>query len=416
MNIPLRARLIDIANLVVSKGANFAATVAVFGLVAHHVTPATFAQFGYWWSVALLFGGGLLGGLSSATIRAVARFGSLRQERRLLPWAVGGAAVIALAAMGVVFGLTGRPEAAFLTAGVCAFGVVVQLQSATSGLLRAVEASAANVFASIAMFVVIPSTVMAALLVRGDLPILFLALSLGFVLATAATVVIGRHTLAPLVTRDGTPAPPSEFFWATMAFSLANVFSYGLTNLDFTLLKILVSADAFTLVGQSKVFFDRFALPIMLIAAGAVSLNVLRHSGERQGAEPRLQINRSGYALAVAGGVWLALIVGYYAFALVVSRGSAPLPFVQVACIAFGYVVYAANSVLIDLLIIKRRVAVVGAYLLSLFVTAIAVEGALIWAAGVAGWVIGWPIMNLMAFALLARIGLHVRTPQAGAK
>lgn len=418
MSIPLRARLIDVVNLVVSKGANFAVTVVVFGFVAHQMDAATFAGFGYWWSIALLFGGGALGGLSSATIRAVARFGTLRQERRMAHWAAIGVLALTLAASCLVFAVTRRFDAALLAASVCLFGVAVQIQTAIAGLLRAVEASWSNLITSVVMLVTVPLVLLAAMTMSHDPSVLFAALAGGFLVSAIATAFVGRHALSPLILAKGVTVPRGEFLSTTLAFSFATIFSYGLTNLDYTILKVLVSNDAFTLVSQSKVFFDRFALPVMLITAGAVSLNVLRYSGDARQAEPRLQIRRLGFASGVTALVWVCLVVGYYAYSAVLSKGPEPLPVVQVACIAFGYVVYAANSVLIDLLIIKRRVVVVGINLALLFVMAAIVEGVLIWLAGVSGWVIGWPFVNVVAFVVLARVGLDVsrQRPDAEAR
>jgi hypothetical protein len=275
---PLRARRVDVANLMVAKGSNFLLTALLFALLARGMDTRAFGEFGYWWSMALMVGGVLLGGVSSAAVRAAAVHGSLRQL--LAPMQQTGLVVLAVAATVAALAAVGPFDTALaaLLGAVAVFGISVQAQTVLLALLRAVEATRANTLASLAIVAVVPLALHAMLGDERRLTTVFGALAATFVLGTAVAVVIARRRIEQLfVQPPQEPLALNHFLANASAFTAVNVFTYAIVNIDFTLFRHIGTSSDFAVMATAKIFFERFVLPALLVFAGAVSLRVLRH-------------------------------------------------------------------------------------------------------------------------------------------
>ena len=63
---------IDFLNISIGKIANFLTTASIFYLVSGRTGSNEFSLFGYWWSIGIMIGGILLGGIASAAVREIA--------------------------------------------------------------------------------------------------------------------------------------------------------------------------------------------------------------------------------------------------------------------------------------------------------------------------------------------------------
>ena len=154
MIIPLQARFVDLANLVVAKGSNFLLTVLLFSLLSHGMDSASFAEFGYWWSIAIMIGGVMLGGLSSALVRVAAVHGSLKHLVAPL-WHATGTLLLFMTVLSL-YALYHANSTILLFVAVALFGLMVQAQTVVLALLRAAEATRTNLLASIFIVLLVP--------------------------------------------------------------------------------------------------------------------------------------------------------------------------------------------------------------------------------------------------------------------
>lgn len=407
MSIPLQARFVDLVNLIIAKGSNFVLTMLLFAIVARGMDTHAFGEFGYWWSMALMMGGVLLGGLASAMVRGVAMHGSLHYL--LAPMRHAAFALLALAAVFVtlMMAFPDQISLVMLLGVLVLFGIAVQTQTVVLTLLRALEATRVNALASAGIVVVVPLVLMALL---GDIRAmisLFSALAVAFVIGTVVALVIGRGQLGHLFIHDGRTRPGlAGFFTNASAFTAVNVFTYVIVNLDFTLFRQIGSPDDFAVIATAKVFFERFVLPALLVFGGAVSMRVLRHPHAGGSSVARLQLRTSP---AFFGGMLVAIMLLaalYEGFAKLIRGDTQTIGLVWAACAAAGYLVFTINSILFDVLVVQRNLKVVIVRVTSFLVLGGAVQVLAISRFGVPGWAFGWLFFNLMVLFVLARDGL----------
>lgn len=409
MSIPFNARLVDLANLIIAKGANFVLTALVFMLLSNGMDTQAFGEFGYWWSIAIMIGGVLLGGVSSALVRTAVLKGSLRQLAAPLRCATQ-----VLLAFATVLALTlfTSPQWAahtFLFIGVALFGLAVQVQTALLALLRAVEATRSNVLASFLIVLLVPVVLSLMLGTERTLTRIFFFLAFAFALGALAVLVSARRQLGPLFTHEsGVSVGGRGFFSNALAFTAVNVFSFALINIDFTFFRFVGTTENFALMATCKVFFERFVVPVLMVFAGAISLRILRYQSGDGAAAACLEARVIPQQL-VASVMAVALVTfAYWIFATEIRSDTATIPLGWVACAAIGYLLYAVNGILFDLLVLRRSLVMVIAHVTFFLLLGAVIQIVAIFNFGVPGWAVGWLVLNAVFAVLMAREGLSL--------
>jgi hypothetical protein len=411
MSIPLRARGIDLLNLVVGKGSNFLLTVILFSMASYEMDPIKFSDFGYWWSIGIMVGGVFLGGMSSAAVRNVAITSSLRLSFRVSKWLI---AIVMLSGLllSVLLVLTGVAELAqvLLVAAVSMFGICVMLQGVVFGLLRALEATRFNTIASAAVVILVPGI---TLLLAGSTPDfsrLFGALAVAFLIGTVVCVFIAWPTFRYLLNRDLSEKYDSRrIVRDTLAFTALNIFSYAAVNVDFTLIKFFGTQDEFVLLASGKVYFERFVLPVLMVFAGAVSLRVLRHTQHGAGGDARIEAKFS-FSFAVSALLLVtAMASGYWVFSALLSHDLRQLSWMSAIAASIGYLLFAFNAVLLDVLVLRVRIRTVLVYVFAFVILGGTVQLMAFMTFRVSGWSLGWLAFNTVVTVFLALECLHLK-------
>lgn len=412
MGIPLEARLVDVINLIIAKGANFLLTASIFALASRNMDSHGFGEFGYWWSIAIMIGGVLLGGLSSALVRTAAVHGSLGHLAAPLRFVGFGLLLLVLAWWTLLLVMPTHTELILLLAAIAVFGLALQTQTAVLALLRAAEATRANIIASLLIVLLIPLVVYLLLDLSSNLVWVFYSLAFAFVIGTFASIVSSRRQLRHLFVFSRTSgATVATFLANTFSFTAINFFAYVVVNVDFTLFRIIGTADEFAVMATGKVFFERFALPFLLVFAGAVSLRVLRQPHSVGGPQAWIKVG-AGYVVWVSAfGTVLMLALAYWTFAIIIRGDSRSIPLPWVLCASFGYVLYAFNGILLDILVVRRKLAAVVAHMAVFILLGSVLQAIAIANFGLLGWALGWLLFNLLVTVILARDGLSVLVP-----
>ena len=410
MSIPVLPRIVDLANLLIAKGANFLLTTTLFALLARGMDGQAFAEFGYWWSIALMIGGILLGGLSSSLIRVAATQHTLHHLGRPLRSAGVGLLMLAALLGLAAWALPGwRGQIALLSA-LGLFGLAVQAQTTIVALLRAAEATRANLIASLLILLLVPAALHMMVGSNRGLTAVFLGLAAAFALGTVAALAMAHRPIGHLFSHRVEAAQGLSGFLASVAsFTTVNVFSYAIVNADFTLFRLIGTSEDFAVMSTGKIFFERFVLPVLLVLAGAISLRVLRFPQMDGAARPKLEARLSPLLLAGMLAVVAVLALGYWFFATVIRGDAAALPLAWALCAAAGYLLYAANGVLFDVLVVRRTLPIVIGHVAGFLLLGTLVQAAAIRSFGLPGWAGGWLLFNAVVAVVLAREGLQLR-------
>jgi len=409
MSIPFEARLVDLANLIVVKGANLVLTTVLFAIISLDMGSGAFADFGYWWSISIMVGGVLLGGLSSALIRTAAMHGSLHHlSKPLLRTAVGGLALAAAAAF-VMVALPRQAAFIHLLLAAATFGVAVQAQAAVFALLRAVEATRTNVLASAIVVIVVPLCILALLGPSPSLTNVLWDLTIAFALGSAVALLAARKQLAHLFTPTSRDHRSTAFVANASSFTVVNIWAYAMVNVDFTIFRLIGTPGDFAMMATAKIFFERFILPALLVFGGAISIRILRHPEGAQSASAKLEARFTPLHLAVSIILVLTLCLAYEFFVRVVRGDTSSVPWQWVAIAAVGYLLYTVNGILFDVLVLRRSLPGVLTYVISFLIFGSALQALAISTLGVPGWALGWLAFNAVVAFVLARQGLRLR-------
>jgi hypothetical protein len=412
MNIRMQARIADIVNLIIAKGANFFLTVILFALISRGMDAHAFGEFGYWWSMALMIGGMLIGGFSLALVRVVAVSGTL--SHLLAP--LFRPAMVLLFTITASFVLLALIQPAgsnyaLLFGVLTLFGIAVQGQTVVLSLLRAIEATRANSLATVVIVVLMP-LLMLAMLDEAPLTLtqLFGRLAVAFTLSTAAVLLITRREIGEILFQSGCATPSlGDFYANASAFTVVNVFNYAMVNMDFTLFRQIGTQTDFATMATAKVFFERFALPALLVFAGAVSMQVLRHPHGVDGRITRLQVRLTPISLFVMLVVVVGMAMCYGFFAGYIRGDLETISFGWAICAAAGYLFFAINGILFDVLVFRRRPIFVMVHIAVFLAFGCAIQAISISLFGVPGWAVGWLSFNLTVHAILLREGAEMR-------
>lgn len=410
MTIPLEARFVDLANLVVAKGSNFLLTVVLFALISRGMDSRAFGEFGYWWSIAIMIGGVLLGGLSSALVRVAAVHGSLRHLLNPLRHAAIGLFAIALVGSVAVWALPQFTSMALLLAAVALFGLTVQTQTTLLSLLRAAEATRTNVVVSAVVLVIVPTVIFFWMRSASELPQIFFGLAGAFAIGTITAAAISSTALSPLWTRGVVSgASVGAFVKSMSSFTAVNIFSYAVVNIDFTLFRVIGIPDDFAIMASAKVFFERFVVPMLMVFAGAISLRVLRYPHQSNGSNLQLHANVNYRFRLGAIATVLLMVVAYWVFTRMIRADAVAMALPWVACASAGYLLYAVNGVMLDVLVVQHSLSTVVKHIVGFLLLSGAVQGLAIVFFGVPGWALGWLGFNIVVAAILSRSCLRLR-------
>jgi hypothetical protein len=410
MSIPLRAQGIDLFTLIVGKGSNFLLTVILFAIASHGMDAIAFSAFGYWWSIGIMVGGVFLGGMSSAAVRSAVISSSLRSAVRISTWLI---AAMLLTGLFLAFLAAQRGEAildqVLLVGSVSAFGICVMLQGVVFGLLRAFKASRSNTIASAVVVLLVPGLTW---LISGSHPgllRLFGAMAAAFAICTALCIVIGWSTLRPLIQR----VPLEDYddrqiVRDVVAFSAINFFSYAAVNIDFTLIKWIGTQDEFVLLASGKVYFERFVLPALMVFAGAISMNVLRYEHQRHISAPRIGVIFRVSFVTLAFLMVALIATGYFVFSKLIRDDLYQLAWLSAIAASSGYLLFAFNAVLFDVLVLRLSIRAVMIHVLVFVLIGGAIQWLAFFTFRVQGWALGWLAFNSLVTVTLAFQCLHI--------
>ena len=414
MSIPFQARLVDLSNLFLAKGANFLLTAIVFALLSSGMDANSFGEFGYWWSIAVMVGGVFLGGIVAATVRAAMVDGSLRNLTAPL-FCIGWSLLLLVVLVGL-FAFAKGGGVPWLLISAAIFGIAIQVQTALFSLLRAIEASWANAFSTIAVVLSIPAMLLLMLGDERGLPQVFFALSCAFLIGTVIALGVSFRKIRGLLY---SPAKASsnkkEFLANSSAFVVVNLYVYLIINIDFTIFRLFGMPQDFSEMAAAKIFFERFALPLLLVFSGAISMRVMRHPvvGTQEGGA-RLVIRLTPGAILAFVAVVAALAGGYWFFTHAIGAEVAPIPLLSVIFASTGYLLYTLSGILFDVLVVRRSFVRVAAHVAFFLLIHVLLQLALIKTFGVPGWAIGWMLFNLFVLIFLARDGVDIVKAKSG--
>jgi hypothetical protein len=297
-----------------------------------------------------------------------------------------------------------------LIAVVSAFGIGVMLQSLVFGLLRALEASLSNTIASSLVVFLVPTLTWLLSGPNPDLTRLFGALTAAFSISTAICIAIAWPSFRYLLNRDSLDVSDNRrILRDALAFTAINIFSYAAVNVDFTLIKRLGTEDEFVLLANAKVYFERFVLPALMVFAGAISLRVLRHPQQDPAGVARIHARFSVPFASLTFLVVAAIAIGYWVFLELFRHELHQLTWLSAIEASIGYLLFAFNAVLLDVLVLRVRIRAVLLHVFAFVVLGGAVQWIAFVTFRVAGWSLGWLAFNLVVTAFLALECLHVR-------
>lgn len=404
------ARFIDILNILVNKGTTFCLTLSIFTLISSKLTVERFAEFGYWWSMAIMLGGVTLGGLSSALIREVAILKSLQHLSNTLR--VFSVTLIITTLILIIFTIaTPQGDAAsslFLVASL--FGIAIQLQTAVFSLLRASDATVTNAIASLAVLVLVPVIMVLWIDAESGTVHTLTGATIAFAISSVISIAIGHRVMRPLWASTVTPTEGnSEFLRNVIAFTVVNFFSYIALNIDFIIFKTIGDPIDFITIATSKIYFERFLLPVLLVFSSAVSLGILRKSNQLNAIAGKAEVTIDLKFIVIVLGAATLLSVSYYLLSSVFYKKTSTLEISWLVALSLGYIFYTANGILFDLLVLRRSLAHVAKYIFYMLVFASLIQSVAISFYGVRGWAYCWLSFNAGVMSFLSWKLLNIR-------
>lgn len=419
MSIPFSARLVDLVNLVVAKGGNFLLAILVFGVMSRSMNESSFSEFGYWWSIALMVGGVLFGGISATLIRLVSIHGSLLSHVRSLLTSLaigllllGGLGIIVILWLGYDF------EATCLLLAVGGFGVAMQFQAMLLSLLRAACATAATIRASVAWVISVPLCLWTFSFQETDLSRIFLWMALAMAIGFGVAAWVSGPSLWRLFsTQPSSSGSQESLVRNTASFVAVNFFSFAFVNIDFTLFREIGTASEYSAMAAVKIFFERFALPLMLVFSGAVSMRVLRQPDGGAGGQRgiNISIRRNLYSVFTLIALIIGLTVAYQVLTPLFTQREVALTPVLSGIVVAGYVLYMLNGVFWDVLVLRKSTRGILWRTSGLLIGYAFLQYFSIRNYGISGWAIGWFLANLVVTLVLLRGGVIAYRMREGA-
>lgn len=409
MNIPFQARTVDLINLLVSKGSNFLLTALLFSIISGGMSSSSFGEFGYWWSIAIMIGGVLLGGCASALVRVVSIHSSFKHLIAPLKYVSIGFLFLSLLCLVLWLALSQYATQILMVAVVALFGLSVQLQATVLTLLRAAQLNRLNFIASSMSVLLIPLSYWALIGNTRTLPHTFLILACSFFAVFCLIGVISYKALGYLLAGDKVIVKGVKAFLAdTTSFTAINIFSYVAVTVDFTIFRLLGSPQDFATMATGKIFFERFVLPLLMVFASAVSLQILRQPKTHILEKTKIEVRIGSPFLLALLTITTLTVLAYFIFIKIIRNDLMGIPIVWLICVSFGYIFFVINGVLLDLFVVKRPMRIVIAHVFGFMLFGGLLQWVLISNYGVPGWAFGWLILNIAITAFLARDCLHL--------
>ena len=398
MAIQFRVRKIDLANIIITKGANFFSTAFVFTLSSNRLDGTEFANLGYWWGIGVMFGGVFMAGLSSAIIREVFERKSLHNIKHIFLKIVLALIVLTLF-LYIVIHLTNAAEHYYLLFFSFIFGVILQLQISVLALLRAIEASRANFIASASLVVSVPFcfylltydgiTVKALM----ESVVVSYAVGLVFILMSSK-----RYLISLFSGKNKKKINNRKFYGNIGSFGLISAYVSIILVIDVSIFKYDPHVIGFDAVATGKIYFERFVLPFLLVLSGALSVMILRYDGEHP-AILELEVSPKSIILIILTAI--SVSAGYYLYIIAYNKVDLILPPLAVVLVAIGYIIYVVNGLLLDVLVIRSGLRKVLSIVALFLAGNIFFQYFIILGFGVGGWSAFWLTFNLTVLLVL---------------
>jgi hypothetical protein len=415
MSLVDREHGIDVLNILVGKLSNSIVTASVFAFVSKNFGAGLFNSFGYWWSIGIMVGGVLLGGVGSATVRAVSVSRSLTPifgfARHILVLNLFIAAL--LVATFLLFFPNEMARLRFSLA-ILGFGLSVLIQNVIFGLLRAIKDSRNNLVSSIFVIFQIPFT---AWMLSGSHPSLtelFFSLAVAFFISAIVSILIAWRSVC-LVVSANNPRVCSQrgFILDVISFTAINLFSYVAVNVDFTLIKVLSTAAEFSMLANGKIYFERFVLPVLMVIAGAISLRILRYDKRLPDGDGPLEFKNIYYCASIFFAVVVFVTIGYWIFNITIGSVDSRINLHWVAAASVGYILFAVNAVLFDLLAVHSTTRAVFIHAIVFMAVGAIIQLGMFHFFRMPGWATGWMVFNVIITARLIKLGVRMNRIQS---
>jgi hypothetical protein len=401
-------------NVAASRAASIVTILVVMILLSKSLSNAEYVDFGFWWGMAIMVGGLLLGGVSAA----LARHTALEQS---LPGVLGtvtarvGVPVLLLVFSAVLLAVPAwwgpLKHARPLMAGVALLlGMLIQANAALAGFARVLAMRRELLVLGLVQAVLVPTGLMLGLMTSRQGPDALSAL-LGIAIGNATALAASLALMGLLSAGRGYTASLSSILRSAgrnlVAFTIINCFAYTILNGDFLILRKVGGAATLEQIGPVKIFFERFVLPVWLVIATASSLQVFRMPAADLGTSSQPGAPRGVarvFAVVTAAAIISAgCFLGYEAL---MARG--PSRESWVSCVAaVGYVANAFAATLLDIFVLATslpRAAVGLGILLACFGAG---QSLLVMHSGSSGWAVGWVLWNsLLVLVLMTARGL----------
>ena len=402
MSIKFKINITDITNILVTKGANFISTFFIFSLMSRGLSSENFANFGYWWSIGVMLGSVALGGLATALIREVSENKSLIYIKHIILKVLATLTVLV-----VLFYISTRninPNNTYYLLFICfLFGVSLQLQISVLSLLRAIKASKANLIASLILVIFVPLCFYLISNKKMAIDRLLINVVITYSLCLALILFSTRKIVLGLFNKKSKNINTNKKFYSNIgSFSLLTIYVSVILIVDASIFKYNADPSDFNIIATSKIYFERFILPLLLVFSGALSIMVLRYDGDHPAILEIHLTSKKVLLFIIATGV---IAAGYYLYLFTYSNQLTPLPIPVVIFITTGYLLYVLNGVLLDVLVIKKRIPTVFFYVSSLLIIYIIGQFIIIPKFGILGWSIFWLLFHLFASTTLIICG-----------
>lgn len=401
----MKFSLIDLANILISRGGSFLLTLSIFFIIGRGMPPKEFAEFGYWWSISLMIGGLLLGGQSLAISRSFVLHGSLQHlVRPFVKFLIVllSAATLTLLLSTYVFEID--VERVFFWGVLFAFGFILQIQVTLFAIFRVAEMFQVNFWATVLNLVLILVAV-AIFAEMGRLEGIinvYKSLVISFIVGLFGMFYIGRGEIKK-VFKKGESRNQSlvGFFSGSLVFMVINAFNYVVVNADFTISRNFMNSNDFFVAATAKIYFERFVLPLLLVVAGVFSMRVLRERDIDNLYRYKYKNYLSYKKIAIFVFGILFICGGYIVFVELFRRDAVALNVTMVFCLAVGYMLMAINGVMLDAFAMKYNFGTVFVATFSMVFLYCVIQILAINMHGLLGWSVGCLLFNMFVHATL---------------
>lgn len=362
----------------------------------------------------MMVGGILLGGIGSAAVREIAVARTLNLVLRFAVKTIA-AIILFVASLSILVKITKiiSTENLLLGIAVIGFGLSVLLQNVTFSVLRTIQDVRSNCIASLMVVFQVPTTVWILMGKSPKVLQLFPVLTVAFGVGTLLAIAIAWRSVREFAVGSSRSSyTASDFGSDVLSFTAINFLSYSAINVDFTLIKILSTKSEFATVASGKIYFERFILPILTLFASVVSLRVLRNKSRWFDKKNVLESNEFKTLILTSLFLVCLLPFGYKIFHASMGSESPNIRLVWIGIASFGYLLFAFNAILFDLLVVSENAQSVLIHVIIFVLLGAVIQWSTFVCFRIPGWAAGWTIFNGIITARLAPRYLCSRTQQ----